>query len=369
LNGNPRRSKLAEVPLAKHDLAIRRMMLSLLAMVLVALTGALFYFLLGRGRWSFGECAYMAIITISTVGFGELNQMEGVPGARAVTIALIIGGLGVIAYFQANLTSILVEGSVGQVFRRNRMRKKIIAQEGHVVVAGAGSTGRHVIEELVKTERPFVVIERDREHAERISEELMGGNMLVVHGDATMDHVLLQAGVDRASGVVAALTHDKDNLFVTLSARGLNPTARIVAKVVEDETTPKMLKAGANRVVSPAMIGGMRMVSELVRPDVTEFLDLMVRDKDRALRFEEVVIRAGSVLIDVALKDSSIRRDTRALIVAMRGEDGVFSYNPEPTIVMREGWTLVAIGEPDNIRKLRALAGEPSPVSRLMGAS
>jgi len=95
----------------------------------------------------------------------------------------------------------------------------------------------------------------------------------------------------------------------------------------------------------------------------------MVRDKDRALRFEEVVIRAGSVLIDVALKDSSIRRDTRALIVAMRGEDGVFSYNPEPTIVMREGWTLVAIGEPDNIRKLRALAGEPSPVSRLMGAS
>jgi voltage-gated potassium channel len=354
----PKVARVAGVPMARHDLAIRRMVGSLFAMMFVAFTGASLYFVLGRGRWSFGECVYMAVITISTVGFGELNRMSEVPGARGVTIGLIAGGIGVIAYFQANLTTLLLEGSVRQVFRRNRMRKEIIALRGHVVVAGAGSTGRHVIDELIATERPFVVIERNREHGERLSEELMNGRMLVVFGDATMDHVLLQAGVDRASGVVAALTHDKDNLFVTLSARSLNATARIVTKVVEEESTAKMLKAGATRVVSPAMIGGRRLASELVRPEVTELLDQMLRDKDKTLRLEEVVLQPGSALADVALKDSPIRRETKALIIAMRGNDGVFSYNPDPTIVMQVGWTLIAIGEAESIRKLRGLAGE-----------
>ena len=347
-----------DLPLARHDLAIRRMTSSVGAMASLAFVGAVLYFLLGRGRWSFGECVYMAVITISTVGFGELSQMASVPGARAVTVGLIAGGLGVIAYFQANLTTLLLEGSIRQVLRRNRMRKEIIALRGHVVVAGAGSTGRHVIEELIATERPFVIIERSREHAERLSEELMGGRMLAVHGDATLDHVLLQAGVDRASGVVAALTLDKDNVFVTLSARSLNATARIVAKVVDEESSAKMLKAGANRVVSPATIGGRRMASELVRPEVTEFLDQLLRDKDKTLRLEEVTIRKGSPLVDLALKDSTIRRDTRALIIAMRGSDGSFTHNPDPGVVMREGWALIAIGENESIRKLRALAGE-----------
>jgi voltage-gated potassium channel len=305
----------------------------------------------------------MAIITISTVGFGELSHMSDVPGARVVTVGLIAGGLGVIAYVQANLTTLLIEGSVRQVWRRNRMRREIVRMQGHFVVAGAGSTGRYVIEELLATERPFVVIERNREHGERLSQELLGGKMLVVYGDATMDHVLLQAGIERASGVVAALTVDKDNVFVTLSARSLNPNARIIAKVVEDESTAKMFKAGANRVVSPAMIGGRRMASELIRPEVTEFLDQMLRDKDKKLRMEEVVVQPGSVLIDCALKDSPIRRDTRALIIAMRGSDGVFSYNPEPSIVIRKGWTLVAIGEAENIRRLRWLAGQSETTS------
>jgi voltage-gated potassium channel len=173
--------------------------------------------------------------------------------------------------------------------------------------------------------------------------------------------VLLQAGVDRASGVVAALTLDKDNLFVTLSARSLNANARIVAKVVEDDATAKMFKAGANRVVSPAMIGGKRMASELVRPEVTEFLDQLLRDKDRKLRLEEVTIQPGSSLVDVTIKESPIRRESRALVIAMRARDGAFSYNPDPATLLKEGWTLIAIGETDNIRELRRLAGEPVP--------
>jgi voltage-gated potassium channel len=350
--------RVARVPLPRHDLTIRRMLRASLAAVVFAFIGATLYFLLGGGRWSFWDCLYMAVITISTVGFGELNQMADVHGARQVTIGLIVGGVSIIAYFQANLTALLREGSIREVLRRNRMRKEIIALKGHVVVAGAGSSGRHVIEELVATERPFVVIERNHEQGERLSEELMGGRMLIVYGDATMDHVLLQAGVDRASGVVAALTLDKDNLFVTLSARSLNATARIVAKVVEEDSTAKMFKAGANRVVSPAMIGGRRMASELVRPDVTELLDQMLHDKDKTLRLEEVVLQPGSALVGVALKDSPIRRDTKALVIAMRGKDGVFTYNPDPSTVMQEGWTLIVIGGAETVRKLRVLSGQ-----------
>src|SRR5580704_13753011 len=233
------------------NLAIRRMiyaLLSLLALVMVGTTG---YDLLGHGRWTIGDCVYMTVITLSTVGFAELNDMARVPGARALTVGLIIGGVGTLAYVQGNVTALLVEGVIGTAFRRNRMRKAIDELKGHIVVAGAGSTGRHAVEELLVTRTPFVVIDRDLAHLERISQELADGKLLYVHGDATEDHVLLAAGVGRARGVVAALTHDKDNLFVTLSARSLNAAARIVAKVTEVETVPKMMKAGASAVVNP----------------------------------------------------------------------------------------------------------------------
>jgi voltage-gated potassium channel len=338
---------------------VRRMLAALAALLLLAGVGSTGYYLLGHGRWSFGDCVYMAIITISTVGFAELSKMGEVPGARPLTVGIIICGVGVLAYFQANLTALLVEGVIGQAWRRNRMRKDILALRGHVVVAGAGSTGKHVIEELILTKTPFVVIERNAEHVQHLSHELMEGRMLFVHGDATEDHVLVEAGVDRARGVIAALTHDKDNLFVTLSARSLNSGARIVAKVAEHETVPKMMRAGASAVVNPTMIGGRRMASELIRPEVTEFLDLMLRDKDKNLRLEEVNIEGTSSFVGMALKDTPIRRETKLLVVAVRGVDRTFIYNPEPDLVLEQGTTLIVMGETDSILKLRKLAQEP----------
>jgi voltage-gated potassium channel len=338
---------------------VRRMLVAVAALLLLASTGSTGYFLLGHGRWHFSECVYMAVITISTVGFAELTKMGEVPGARPLTVGIIVCGIGVLAYFQANLTALLVEGAIGQALRRNRMRKSIVALQGHVVVAGAGATGKHVIEELIVTKTPFVVIERNKEHAEHLSEELMDGRMLVVQGDATEDHVLLEAGVDRAKGVVAALTHDKDNLFVTLSARSLNSGARIVAKVVEDETVPKMMKAGASAVVNPTMIGGRRMASELIRPEVTEFLDIMLRDKDKNLRIEQIPIGDASGFVGMALKDTPIRRETKVLVVAVRAADRSFNYNPDPDLLLERGTTLIVMGETESILKLRKLALEP----------
>jgi len=338
--------------------SVRRLVAALIVLISLVAIGSIGFYVLGAPRWSLSDCLYMTVITLSTVGFGELSQMHEVPGARVLTIGLIISGVGALAYVQGNLTALLVEGVIGEAWRRNRMRKAIQGLEGHVVVAGAGSTGRHVIEEMIATGTPFVVIDTDQPHLDRISADLMDGRMLYVLGDATDDHVLAEAGIARARGIVAALTHDKDNLFVTLSARSLNATARIVSKIVEDAAAPKMKKAGATSVVNPAMIGGRRMASELIRPEVNEFLDQMLRDKSKNLRIEEAQVQEGSEFCGRALKDTPIRRETSLLVVAVRDAARNFLYNPDPEYIVEAGTTLIVMGEAENVAKLRKLLAQ-----------
>jgi voltage-gated potassium channel len=337
--------------------SVRRLVVALGMFATLVILGTIGFFTLGHGRWELSDCAYMTVITISTVGFYELGHLRDVPGARMLTVGLIVAGVGVLAYMQSNLTALLVEGAIGEAFRRRRMQREIARLSDHVVVAGAGRTGKHVVEELVATRTPFVVIDRDEAMMLQVSVDHCGGKMLYVAGDATADHVLLAAGIERARGVVAALTEDKDNLYVTLSARSMNAQARIVSKVVEDEAAPKILKAGATAIVNPTMIGARRLASELLRPEVTRFLDVMLRDKDKNLRFEDVVIPKSSAFVGLALKDAPIRRETRALVVAVRGTDQSFTYNPEPDYVLTEGTTLVVLGEADSIVKLRQIVG------------
>jgi voltage-gated potassium channel len=338
--------------------SVRRLIAALGVFLILIALGTIGYYALGHGRWHIDDCAYMTVVTISTVGFFELREMTDVPGARALTVGLIISGVSVLAYVQSNLTALLVEGVIGQALRRRKMRATIDRLSEHIVVAGAGGTGRHVIEELSATRTPFVAIDRNEHVLQQVSTEFCAGKMLYVHGDATMDHVLLDAGLSRARGVVAALTHDKDNLYVTLSARSLNATARIVSKVVEDEAAAKILKAGASSIVNPTLIGARRLASELIRPEVNEFLDQMLRDKDKTLRLEEVTVGRGSSFVGLALKDTPIRRATRALVVAVRGNDRAFVYNPDPELVIAEGTTLVVLAEADSIAKLRKLVGD-----------
>jgi voltage-gated potassium channel len=338
--------------------SVRRLLLSLVAFATLVTAGAVSYFVLGNGRWTVADCAYMTVITISTVGFFELGHMRDVPGARPVTVALILSGVGVLAYMQSNLTALLLEGVIGDALRNRRMQNEIAKLSNHIVVAGAGGTGKHVIEELSATHTPFVVIDANDSVLKQVSAEICRGRMLYVHGDATADHALIAAGVERARGVVAALTADRDNLYVTLSARSLNPVARIVSKVVEDEAAPKIRKAGATSTVNPTMIGARRLANELIRPEVTEFLDQMLRDRDKTLRLEEVTIARGSSFVGRSIRDTPIRQQTRALIVAVRSTDRSFLYNPEPDFVLAEGATLIVLGEAENIVKLRALAAQ-----------
>lgn len=316
----------------------------------VVVLGALAYFHIGHGRWTFFDCVYMTVITLSTVGFGEtLDGMNEVPEARAVTMVLIVIGSGTLLYFLSNLTALVVEGDLQGILRSRRMQKKIDQLEKHIVVCGAGSTGEHVIGELIDAGVEFVVIDQDEERIRVLGEDL-GAVILHVTGDATDDHSLERAGVERARGVIAALHTDKDNLFVVISVRHLNPKARIVAKAIDATTTPKLRRAGAHAIVSPNYIGGLRLVSEMIRPQAVDFLDRLLRE-DNKLRIEDVAIPEGSNLVGHTLAECMIRK-TGALVLAIR-KGGNYIYNPGPDVVLEAGSHLIVIAPSTSMSGLR----------------
>jgi voltage-gated potassium channel len=211
----------------------------------------------------------------------------------------------------------------------------------------------------VWTKWPLVAIDRDATRLEKL-QELTIEMLPTVVGDATEDETLERAGIRRARGIVAALTDDKDNLFICVSARELNPNLRIIAKGVDMAAGEKLKRAGADSVVNPAFIGGVRMVSEMIRPQVVEFLDLMLRDKDKNLRIEEVVVPKGSPLVGKPIFEAEIRKKTNLLVVAVREppaaehEPGRFIYNPGPEMRIVENMALIVLGETENVHKLRS---------------
>jgi len=341
---------------ARRRLAEPPLRLSLPVFVFAALLalGGFTLWLIGDGRWPIGETLYVALVSMTTVGSRELAGSDQHPAARIVTGAIIVAGLGAVAYFQSSLTAVFVQGLLGERFRMKRMQAQIDALKGHVIVTGVGSTGKHVIEELIAHRTPLVAIDRDRQTLERVSREVCAGKLLFVVGDATDDEVLLEAGVTRAMGVVASLTEDKDNLFVTLSARSLNASARIATKVASHDAVPKMIRAGASATVSPNMIGGHRLASEIVRPSVVQFIDHMLRNKDEVLRLEEITVPEGSWFAGKALRQVPIRAETDVLVVALRvGKK--FVYNPEPSTELEVGSVLVVLGTRRNMGRLRAM--------------
>jgi voltage-gated potassium channel len=336
-----------------REISVRRLVSALAIVTLIVLGGGVTVWGLGEGRYTLFESIYFALYTVATVGFGELPDMENNLQVRVVNAMMIVAGIGAIAFFQSTLTALLVEGVIGRAFRRRRMDRKIDKLEGHFVVCGCGRTGKFVVEELDTVARAFVAIDRDERLLERLSEEL-GGKLLYVVGDATDDHTLIEAGVQRAAGVVAALSDDRDNLFVTLSARTLNPKARIVSKNVELENEPKILRAGADAIVSLNRMGGMRLVSELVRPKVTAFLDNMLTVA-KNLRFEEVEIPKESPWVGRTLRNVPIRDRTNLLVVALHLADNSYVYNPSPDHALAAGTQLIVMGESDSVEKLKKL--------------
>ena len=324
-------------------------------LALTLASGTVGYYLLGDGMWKPFDCFYMTIITITTVGYGEtLANMDKVEHARALTVVLLVFGTGTVVYFASTLTAMIIEGDIRRALRRTRMKKQILNLKDHVIVCGAGSTGAHSIQELIEYEIPTVAIDTDQARLEHMAELYPHSLFKYIVGDATDDDVLAEANLREARGVVAALHHDKDNLFVVVSARQENAKARIVARGSELQILDKLRKAGADTVVSPNYIGGLRMVSELLRPQVVKFLDEMRRDKAR-VRIEEVEVPDGSPIAGKTLGQSGIRgqvADVLVLAVQVRGKEG-YHYNPGADFVLGGGMTLVVLGPLSQVDRLR----------------
>ncbi len=332
--------------------SLSRLLPAALAFLSAIVIGGWGYYLIGDGRWPLDDCMYMAVVTLSTVGFSEtLEGMDHVPSARAWTVTLILLGSGTLLYFASTLTAIIVEGDLGGFYRRNRMRRTLERIKDHVIVCGVGATGIHVIAELSATDVPFVVIDRNQEAIDRLTEEI--GDFLYVVDEATLDHALLEAGVDRARGIVCALTDDPDNLYVTIASRALNENLRIVSKCVADEAAAKLRRAGADVVVSPSLIGGNRMASEMLRPSVVQFLDNMLSDRVTNRGIEEIAIPNNSQLKGQSLARANFRRFGDALVVAIRHEDGEHQYNPPGDHRLQPGQVLIVMAETARLGELR----------------
>jgi voltage-gated potassium channel len=328
--------------------------LATLWLLAVIFVGAGGFEVIGDGEWSFGDCIYFTIITLSTVGYSHtLPHFEDHLYARVWTVGLIVLGSGTLVYFVSTITAFIVEGDLGGALRRNRMKQVLARLTGHIIVCGAGTTGIHVIEELIHSHIAFCVIDSNEQRLLELAERFGPDKFPYVVGDAADDASLEEAGIARAQGVVAALSEDKDNLFVTITASALNPQARIVAKATEVSARGKMMRAGAKAVVSPTQIGGLRLASEAIRPTVVEFIDLMLRDPKKNLRIEEVAIPESSSLAGAALKDTNIRKESKVLVIAVRLLDGRYEYNPDPEFVLVSGATLIVLAETAEMARLR----------------
>jgi voltage-gated potassium channel len=332
----------------------RRIYISLILFAAVYLIGVIGFKIFGGPEVSLLDCMYMTAITISTIGYGEVVDLSGHPAGRVFNILFIILSLGTIAFAVSSITAFIVEGELKNLLGRRRMEKDIARLKDHYIVCGSDETAQTVIRELLLTQRDFVVVEPDKDKIEKLGSL---GSFLYVLGDPAEDAVLQKAGVDRAKGILLSLPTDEANLFVTITARSLNPKARIIAKGIDLKSHEKMKRAGADSVVSPSFIGGMRMVSDMVRPAVVTFLDKMLYDKEHVMRVEEVEVGKGSTLAGKTILESGIKERAKALLVAVRKAGTKdYEFNPSADRMIQENDVFIFIGSPEMLKDLRELA-------------
>lgn len=342
---------LASVPIAR--MLLERLIIPFSALLLTFLFGTGGFLAIGAGRWSVLDCAYMTSITLTTVGYGEVLDQMG-DDARLFTMVLMWLGMGVTLYAVSTITAFLVETDIRRILRERRMERKLEGLRNHYIVCGLGKTGFNIVQELHATRQPCVAIDSSPENLQRTQKHFEG--LYYLHGNATEEEILSRAGIERAAGLIAALRDDSDNLLITVQARYISPTIKIVARCNENNLADKFYRAGANYVVNPALIGGMRMASEMVRPHVVTFLDRMLRGKDRSVRVEEATVAPRSPWVGKTLHEIDIRRRTGALLVAIKPpEEEEFRYNPDPGERLQPGSVIIVIGSPEQVGALREL--------------
>jgi voltage-gated potassium channel len=322
--------------------------LGVLAVILAIGTAG--YRVIGGDKYSLLDCFYMTFITIATIGFGEIVDLSDHPGGRVFTIFVGFAGIGAMTYLTSTVTAFLIEGRINDALWRRRMDKNIHALKDHYIICGIGRVGRNVAQELTATGRIYVVIDEDMAsigvHLEKHPQQVY------IHGDGSDDDVLLKAHIETAAGVFAVTGDDSKNLVISLTAKQMNPAARVVARCHEIRNSDKLRKAGADAIVSPDFTGGLRIASAMIRPHVVTFLDRMLKS-DENLRVEEVIVPSGFGERAVSELDLP---DRNHILLALREEDH-WVFNPEPAHALRAGMTLVIMATPEGRKAVEVALG------------
>ncbi|OPY72812.1 MAG: Voltage-gated potassium channel Kch [Syntrophorhabdus sp. PtaU1.Bin058] len=304
----------------------------------------------GEGK-SFLDALYMTAITITTVGYGDVIGLDDKPYGKLFTIVFVFIGAGAIAYLFTTLAAYIIEGELRKVFRRRTMEKRIAKMRDHYIVCGIGMVGLYVAHELFITKRPVVAIDINESKQELLKANNLNIDLLT--GDATENEVLWQAMVEKAYGLFATTDSDNDNIVIVLTARQLNPSMRIIARCNDTKNTDKLRRAGADNVVALNFIGGLRMASEMIRPHVTSFLDMMLRDKDSPMRVEEIHITKNSPYIGKPVKDVDFKAIGNIMVISARKASGEWVYNPYPDTIVEKDMSLIIIATPEEKELLR----------------
>lgn len=325
----------------------RRVRAGLGALGFVLVAGTVGYLLFGFGLLN---AVYQTVSTVTTVGFNSPHRLSN--GSKVFTIILILVGVGTALYTFSAVLEVLIEGHMRDLVRRRKMERDIARMNGHVIVCGWGRVGREVARFLANANRDVVIIDRD---PERLSEVPYAS----VQGDVTDDETLRQAGIDRATSLVAALDTDADNLYVTVAGKSLRPELQIIARARSDSSEPKLVRAGADRVVNPQQLGGDRMAAFVTQPHVVDFVDIVMHDGTLEFRLEELTVLTGSSLAGNTLRSAQLRDRTGALVLAIRRPGGNFVTNPSPEDVIEAGDVLISVGTAEQLSALDEFATRP----------
>jgi len=327
----------------QHGSMLIHLRLALALPVLVIVGGTVGYMVVEG--WAFLDAFYMTVLTISTVGYGEVHPLS-VTG-KFLSILIILFGVGSLGFAVGTASKLMLENRIRAVLGR-RFMKSIQKLRNHYIICGFGRMGRIICEELTEKGIPLVVLEND----EDVLDEIDRLGYPYMKADATSDEELLTAGIERAAGVVSVVTDDAQNVFIVLTARGLNPKLSIVARSAAEETIKKLVRAGANKVISPYFLGGHRIAQAIMRPTVLDFLENIIQNKEMDLVLEEMHIAPGSKLVGTTLATSGLRKEYNIIILAIKSTTGSMVFNPPFNTEIKSGDTLVIIARAGDLEKL-----------------
>jgi voltage-gated potassium channel len=322
----------------------------LLVPLTIMLVGSVGYPLIEGGPWTWFDGLYMTVITLTTLGYSEVHPPLSDPG-RVFTMFLALGGIFTLFYFATEIVRSVVTGELRELLGRERMEDELKHLNGHLIVCGFGRMGKIVCDELERQHRRFVVIDKAPPPPEWAYK-----SGLRIQGDANEDELLRKAGIERAKAIITVVGSDADNLYITLSARLLNPKITIVARAEEEEAEAKLRRVGANKVISPYLAGGHRAVQAVLRPSVLHFMEMATRPEFMDLQIEEIKVEAAGRLVGLSLRESRLSQDYGVIVVAVLRPSGEVAYGPPGEMLIEAGATLIAIGQRKQLDKVEGLA-------------